>query len=43
MNLVERITEESRQLPVQAQTEALDFIVFLRGRYPSPTAPDDED
>ena len=43
MNLVERITEESRHLPAQAQSEALDFIVFLRERYAKPTAPGGED
>jgi hypothetical protein len=43
MDLVERITEESRHLPVQAQSEALDFIVFLRSRYPRSTAPEKDD
>lgn len=43
MTLVERIAEESRHLPVQAQTEALDFIVFLRGRYSGSTAPEHEE
>jgi hypothetical protein len=43
MNLVERITEESRHLPLQAQSEALDFIVFLRSRYQRSAAPENED
>ncbi|WP_274601141.1 hypothetical protein [Halochromatium roseum] len=42
MNLIERITEESRHLPLQAQSEALDFIVFLRGRYQRQAAPEKE-
>ena len=43
MTLVERIAEESCHLPMQAQTEALDFIVFLRGRNSRSTAPEHEE
>jgi hypothetical protein len=32
MNLIEQINHETRELPIQAQAEVLDFIRFLHGK-----------
>lgn len=34
MNFIEQIHAETRHLPVEAQAEVLDFVRFLRAKFP---------